>query len=344
MGHQRFNSIQVLRGLAAMMVLLAHIPLATNLASDPVAKDFPWRIGAMGVDVFFVISGFVIAMVTERSRGGPADFMRNRLTRILPMYLITSLLLYPLGPSSPGKVWNTLFFIPILDGQTYTNPAHWFGWSVAIEMWFYLVFATVLLFARDKVVRTYVSLMLSIVALTFFYNGNWLTPHFLGTPLALEFVLGVLLYQWRHKLGFRVSVMMIIIGACLMWYAGSARPWLALHEESIRSSQVAMLRASTWGLSSFMVVAGCVGLDLATKLRWPASLVWMGDISYSFYLTQPFAMLVARIVHPQSWWSTCLLLFSVTTLLAALANRFIEVPATRALRAGRVNRTVAEQA
>ncbi|MGZ3323355.1 MAG: acyltransferase family protein, partial [Xanthobacteraceae bacterium] len=228
-------------------------------------------------------------------------------------------------------------------GQTYTNPAHWFGWSVALEMWFYLVFAAVLMFGRDKLIRTYVSVMLSIVALVFFYHGSWLTPHFLGTPLALEFVAGVLLYQWRYKLGFRLSVMMILVGVCLMWYAGSARPWLAIHDESIRSGQVALLRVSTWGFSSFLVVAGCIGLDVTTKVRWPASLVWMGDISYSFYLAQPFAILTARVVHFHSWWATWLLLFSVTTLLAALANRFIEVPATRALRAGSPGRKMIKQ-
>jgi exopolysaccharide production protein ExoZ len=344
MEKQKLNSIQVLRGIAAMMVLLAHAPMATKPPAGPFA-DFPWRIGAMGVDVFFIISGFVIAMVTERSRGGPADFIRNRLTRILPMYLITALLFLAMDDASMSKIWNTLCFIPIFDyGNTYTNPAHWFGWSVALEMWFYLIFAVALSYAKQRAGKAFILFIVSAVILTFFYNGNWFAPHFLGSPLALEFVLGLLLYRFRHKLSFRVSLCLLLGGLWLMWEAGSARPWLSIHETSLTSSKLAMLRVATWGLSSFMVVAGCVGLDLTAKVRWPASLVWMGDISYSFYLTQPFAIVAMRIAQVPVWWLAWIYLFLIATVLAGLANRYIEVPLTRALRDDLVNRKLAKQA
>jgi exopolysaccharide production protein ExoZ len=343
MEKQKLNSIQVLRGIAAMMVLLAHAPMATKPPAGPFA-DFPWRIGAMGVDVFFIISGFVIAMVTERTRSGSADFLRNRLTRILPMYLVASTFLLTLAPISASKIWNTLFFIPLFDGHAYTNPAHWFGWSVALEMWFYMIFSAVLAFARQTAFTTYITVIVSAVMITFFYEGDWFAPHFLGSPLALEFVLGLLLYRCRHKLGFRVSVCMMLIGALLMWEAGSARPWLAIHDDSLASSKVAMLRVATWGLPSLLVVAGFVGLDLTTKIRWPASLVWMGNISYSFYLMQPFAIIAMRIAHVSVWWVAFLWMFSITTVLAGLANMYIEVPLTRALRDDLRNRRLAKQA
>lgn len=340
MDKQKLNSIQVLRGVAAMMVLLAHVPLAISLPTGSIAKELPWRIGAMGVDVFFIISGFVIAMMTERGRSSPGDFVRNRVTRILPMYLVASALLLALGPLSASKVWNTLFFVPLFDGRAYTNPAHWFGWSVALEMWFYMIFAAVLTLPKHKTGATYVAIIVSVVMPTFFYDGDWFAPHFLGSPLALEFVLGLLLYRYRYKLSFSVSVCMVIAGFWLMWKAGSARPWLASHEDSLASSKVAMLRVATWGLPSLLVVAGFVGLDLTAKIRWPASLVWMGNISYSFYLIQPFVIVSMRFLEVPPWIAF-LYMFSITTILAGLANKYIEVPATRALRVGMVSREAA---
>jgi exopolysaccharide production protein ExoZ len=141
----RLNSIQVMRGVAALLVVFAH---AVDLVqSQPQLGDSKLagighlaNFGAIGVDLFFIISGFVMALSVARLSGGQAArrFLRLRWIRVTPPYLIACGLLICLHAvvAVPGVVpWravvNAAVFVPVFDRIGYTSPVLEVGWTLS---------------------------------------------------------------------------------------------------------------------------------------------------------------------------------------------------------------------
>ena len=151
-------SIQALRVIAAFMVLAFHVSLEVAKLT-PAAVLTP---GSAGVDLFFVISGFVMLYSSERLFGRPwasAQFFKRRLVRIVPLYwLATTALVLLVAPFAGTKaVIASLLFWPYPAGGA---PLLNVGWTLNIEMFFYLVFAAALLAKSRVVVTTTVSIFL----------------------------------------------------------------------------------------------------------------------------------------------------------------------------------------
>ena len=128
-----FDSIQALRGLAALFVVFQHIRFL--------------NFGAFGVDIFFCISGFMIMFTTEKST---KYFLRKRLIRILPLYYLMTLVTYLsllLFPSmfqqtrhNLSHLVKSLLFVPFDIGGGIIQPLVRIGWTINCEMLFYLLF------------------------------------------------------------------------------------------------------------------------------------------------------------------------------------------------------------
>lgn len=156
----------------------------------------PWSNGggAMGVDVFFVISGFVVAMSAERPGVTAGRFLLDRATRVLPLYLLASLPFLAFGVATWREGWNTSAFLPVFDRGSYTDPAHWFGWSIGAELWFHLVFAAAFRWASEAGrIPALTAAAAALVAIGWLCGGDWVLPRFVGTPMMLEFAAGALL-------------------------------------------------------------------------------------------------------------------------------------------------------
>ena len=131
-------SLQALRFIAAALVVVSHI--RTEVGLTP--------FGSSGVDIFFVISGFIIYYVT---RDGAPQFFTRRLIRIVPLYWLGTLALAAIALKAPGmlnhtsldadKLLGSLFFIPVWNESVqYHLPLLTLGWSLNYEILFYLVF------------------------------------------------------------------------------------------------------------------------------------------------------------------------------------------------------------
>jgi exopolysaccharide production protein ExoZ len=154
-----FLGVQILRGLAALVVMLQHDSVAmAERAFDPSLR-FDW--GPCGVDVFFAISGFVMVLVTAGSwgRSGAAEpFLIRRLIRVVPPYWMSTafkVLLLLAMPTlalstvlTPWHVISSFLFIP----DSALGPVVMVGWTLCFEMLFYLLFAGVLLMRGQPVV------------------------------------------------------------------------------------------------------------------------------------------------------------------------------------------------
>jgi len=139
-------SIQYLRAAAALGVVAFH-------AAQRAGIDL--RIGAAGVDVFFVISGVIIWVVTQARRPAPGAFVLDRLSRIAPAYVLLTLgvagsalafpSLFPNLRLTSGHVLQSVLFIPHPDPDGRPWPVVVAGWTLTFEMFFYVVFACALL-------------------------------------------------------------------------------------------------------------------------------------------------------------------------------------------------------
>lgn len=294
--------VQGLRALAALSVAFTHIAHdAISGGADPhhriaaVDAFLPW--GA-GVDIFFVISGFVIVHASAPlfATGGKAAriFMRHRLTRIVPLYWIMTsafLAMLLLDPATihgdiggPAYLAASYLFLPWPRPNGLMEPAFGLGWTLNYEMFFYAVFTPFLLLRRGLAVPA-AALLLAGFVLTgrFWHFGNPQLAYWSG-PIILEFCAGMLLAQ-----GFAAGIRLPLalrIGFCL------AAIYL-LHCFAGDDGQ----REFAWGIPAVLLVAAATLAPVPARLgRAQKLLVRLGDASYAMYLVHPFVMRALTIL------------------------------------------------
>ena len=167
-----FN-IQALRAVAALLVVFVHIDRLAELAGF---RSGTTAFGNTGVDLFFVISGFIMVVtVTERPQS-PSQFFRHRVARIVPLYWLVTLAVFTLAlvapvllqstKANPAELLKSLAFIPYPRSDGQMHPLVFVGWTLNYEMMFYALFAVGMLFARKATgfAFTLGALVLAVIA------------------------------------------------------------------------------------------------------------------------------------------------------------------------------------
>ena len=192
-----------MRAFAALLVMWAHIKFVASFGPNPLIAS---GAGASGVDIFFVISGFVVSMSAERLNFDWRLFLTMRLCRIVPFYwLMTApivLFLVMAHRLNWHSLLNSITFIPLVDFNTFSDPALSFGWTLSFEFWFYTLFAVLMAIVGARALAFMAPLLAILcVIVSVGYRGAWITPSFLFHPLTLEFAAGIVLYQARKLCG-----------------------------------------------------------------------------------------------------------------------------------------------
>ncbi|CAD7038407.1 acyltransferase [Pseudorhizobium endolithicum] len=273
--------IQYLRAFAAVAVVIFHAAERNGLH---------FAIGAAGVDVFFVVSGFIMMAISERRTMRPAAFMRDRLLRIAPSYwIVTGIMIFGaligLFPNLQLEFWHVVgsfLFVPVPSPNGgYLWPVLVQGWTLNYEMFFYLLFAASLfLRPRLRLPALLAVLGTAVMAGTLQPTGNPQT-RFYAEPLVLEFAAGALF----SKLWTRGYVPPPTVGSALvgMSIAGFA----AIHFLKLEFD------ALTCGPLAAALVAGVLSIESGGRLpRMPVA-NYLGDASYSIYLWHTLAISVA---------------------------------------------------
>jgi len=278
--------IQYLRGVAALMVVWHHGIGQLEGLSD----FFPWRFGTSGVDVFFVISGFIMVTATSGKRTTPLDFLVRRFIRVVPLYWLLTLILVLVLVVAPSlfrsvllttdSLFKSLLFIP------HYSPSHkgmiWPvlvpGWTLNFEMFFYAIFAASLAFRRPFAVLVGTLGALVIVGHVW---GPFESPvaQTYTHPNLLEFLAGAAIaHAWisgATKPRFAWSIAAMFVGTTLLLMPGSA-----LFKQYAHLTGASLL---IWGALS----------ERAMQLRSRILLI-LGDASYSIYLTHIFTLGACR--------------------------------------------------
>lgn len=299
----RLSSVQVLRGLAAMLVLATHacvLVIASESAIGPAfVKDLGQLhlIGNSGVDLFFVISGFVMALSARRFRGmrGAVEFLVMRFMRIAPLFYVICVplalnLALRFGGAAEGQLGNTLLFVPWLDFDAYRGSVHPYGWTLAFEFVFYLVVAVPIMLGASRRPAVLMAIMLALPLLGFALNPSWIPARMLVNEILLEFALGVAAFTlwergWLARLG---GWAWLLLAAAFTGYAVSALGGNidAMEPAHTWDRTIGFQRVLAWGIPSFLLFCFAVSpasAHLGGRSRLPRLL---GDASYSIYLSQ----------------------------------------------------------
>jgi len=282
--------IQVLRGVASLLVVLLHISV---IFSETFGRPFLWDIflfGGSGVDIFFVLSGFIITYTNLRNLGHPSasgDFVKRRFVRIFPIYwiIITGLIivrlllpaLYKTGVSfDPAGLLSTYLLLPdhfMVNGVS---------WSLTNELFFYLLFLIGFLIPSKKVCLFLLcayGAALVILGLTgySFEGGNSIT-RLLLFPMNTEFFLGVIVALVFSRLN-TFQARAILITGILLFVTGAV-----LYNMNIVLTGTPFNRVLLFGVPSFFLILGVVALENRKTFVIHNIFLSLGDASYSIYL------------------------------------------------------------
>jgi len=276
-------NIQALRALAAMMVVLYHLGPHYQHAggsSELLISFAQW--GFFGVDIFFVISGFVISYTVfprERNRTAAAKYWRHRLARIfLGFWPFALLALYVMPLHSPENLDQVSTFRTLTLSSADLNVlALPVAWSLAYELYFYAIFGALFLFSNVVIQRVLLLVFVLLFLRVLFIDIDPDTHlYFWVSAYMLEFFYGVLLYLYRATLTRKVWVFPTLV----LLVTGFV---LAVGDTVQHDSRVLYL-----GISAAAIVLLALQLEVNEWWVVPRWLVSLGDSSYTLYLGHLF--------------------------------------------------------
>jgi exopolysaccharide production protein ExoZ len=324
-------SVQLLRAAAAISVALLHF--GANLAElTGTSISMAWAPLAAGVDVFFVISGFIMAYSAEPLFGAPhasSAFLIKRIARIIPLYwmalTITAVMTAPLG-------WRDALmsyaFIPHRGANGNIHPILGVGWTLDFEMFFYLVFAMAVAWKRPVAIAALLAFFVADVALGLAFRPQTAALLVWSDPIVLEFVLGLglaLLYRRGVRLPAPVRAAAAIAAVIAISQFFGRRP-------------PSNFRVIEWGLPAAVLVAAAVlgdGNWAETRLARIGAI--LGDASYSIYLLHTlvlmaFIPLLPRDLSPPAALAALSLCFVLMLAVSVLSCRYYERPMSRLIK------------
>lgn len=330
-------NLHLLRAFAALSVVYFHTASGAGL-------NLPVQIGAAGVDVFFVISGFIITHVSRRS----ADhFLLRRLIRVVPFYWVGTLGLFAVALLLPqvlrqtaadwSHLLHSLLFLPYAkpDGTVY--PLMILGWTLNYEMYFYVVFACCLAISQRWApllsCATIVAVMICIRAI----DSDSRIAAFYADPIVLEFCFGIgIHYLWRARPWAMLSPMQARLASAALALGSVVALGVAEAHGALESQ-----RALRLGVPAALLVWAALEADRLRRERARIGFGWtLGEASYVLYLSHPYVIYgVLRLLVPQGavpgGVATALLAVAMIVLSTAVAvglHRWVEWPLMEAMR------------
>lgn len=295
-GQSTLVSVQALRFIAAAMVLIGHLEDSlrrgriegTDAVVDPTMIS--WH---AGVDIFFIVSGFIMYLTSIDAFGekdSPQRFLQRRIVRVVPLYwfftslMIAVILLMPgkvvHDDLDPGHLIGSYFFIPWPRADGDVQPLLSVGWTLNFEMLFYLAFALALMLPRRAGLTALVGGFIALVLIGQTFPLSW--P--LGTwcqPIILEFLFGIgIAHLYVRGVRFNGAVRLALIAA----------GFGLLSLGNVLELKGVVGRWLLWGGPSVLIAAGFI-LGNDWKAGWlTRALKLGGDASYSLYLSHLFSL------------------------------------------------------
>ena len=302
---KKIGLIQLVRGVGALLVCSFHMKTLLNTPTFAYG-NFLFGSGAIGVALFFILSGFIIVYTTQNS-GHNLDSVRlfalKRVVRIVPLYyLVTLIWIVGLGQvgyyllHNPDLLLRAFTFVPPFSrsvGPSFGFPPVVVGWTLYYEMLFYLIFCISLFFGKFRyAVLSFIILALVIglpmlmgSAVDFSgsrsYGFSFRYLEVMASPVMLYFLLGIGI-GWVYLSSFSIksrALIMLMVGSSLIYF------WLAYFGDG-RFANSVLTNLLTCGALLFSLLM----LHKNRVVVVSNLFVYLGDISYSLYLVHPLVI------------------------------------------------------
>ncbi|GAB2875492.1 acyltransferase [Paraburkholderia jirisanensis] len=317
-----YRNVQGARGLAALMVVAYHVGL------------LPF--GQCGVDIFFVISGFIMSHVAPQERR--RDFLAKRLIRIVPLYWISTIGVYAVGEVKPnwlhttnasvGYLVKSLLFIPYLKADGHWGPLNLNGWTLEYELIFYLAIWGVLHVVTPRFATAAAAAALivySLLSACLSTSENMAT--YLGQPYVIEFGLGVAAYWIVYLVpqrglfhAARMALMICAVCAIPIYFYVVGAP-------------TGFVRVAAYGLPALALVTTLVHMEMGGCATQSVLIARLGAASYAIYLLHPFVIglamkVIGQEMHMTPWAATgaSLIAIFVACVVGDACHLWIERP------------------
>lgn len=351
---EKIVNIQWLRAVAAMMVVLYHannVYLSLGGVAGHDLYSFFGRFGYAGVDVFFVISGYIIWVSTRKVSGGATllGYLYNRAARIYlgywPYFALFLLLAY----------WGSIALPPEADvlGSLFLSQSYWHkllidvSWTLQFELYFYAVFALLLLLPRRYLIHAVwlLAVVLLLVQAHYIFIKDAYNPDhfyqqnmffwFYGAPFCLEFLAGAVIAWFFEQRRVR-TLWPVVLGAFLA-FSGALYGESQLLNGSLAQGYYAPQRVLLYGSFVALTLVALVELERRGAVLFKRSSLLLGGASYSLYLAHAvwlyFFMRSSALANLQSWSLPPFLATSLLVLAMVLYSiahyRWIEQPLMR---------------
>ena len=325
------HSIQYARALAALMVVLFHMG-----STDYAGRYSGHWLGA-GVDIFFVISGFIMYWTTAGRDVTPGGFIRRRLLRIVPLYWLVTTVMVALILGVPQVVRSGSFDLPHVVASylfvpwmhpvlNYPFPVVVPGWTLNYEMFFYVAFAACLALPERRRPWGLSAVLGGLVLAGWIFDPHQVQTRFYTSTLLLEFLfgtgIGILVRRGRlMPRGLALGLVPVILPA--LWLLDGA-PQQGL----------------TWGLPAAAFVYGIISLERQGLVPRLPLLLLLGNASYSLYLIHPMVLsaldqvlertgVAAAATAPLPGLGLSLVIIAVTATAGCLCYVLVEQPLGR---------------
>ena len=265
----KIEIIQVLRFLAAFSVMMVHLPII--------------GFGIWGVDIFFVISGFIMMYVTENNQ---KNFLIKRIIRIVPLYWILTLGVFSIAIFYPDLLNNTtanfehliksLFFVPFDKNSSGHFPILFLGWTLNFEIIFYILFSISLIFSKkNKLILSSVFIVLFLLFNSFLSDKYFISASYFDF-IFFEFIFGMAAFviwkKFKNKIPLNLFNHLIFL--------------LFLFLTTFILNYFYAIRSISYGVPAFIILI--YFLFFLNDKRFPKIFVTLGDASYCIYLLHPY--------------------------------------------------------
>lgn len=305
-GHRsELISIQWLRGMAVLMVLIYHLEDIVEHFAPFENFRSPWRaVGYSAPDMFFVISGYIMCYVTFGMKFEPKKWLVSRFIRIYPLYMFFTFfafvpwLINPDFAMGSEQNWYSVILSFLILPQEGT-PLVFVGWTVEHEIVFYAIVFAVAATVGERALIPVLGVLSALATLRWFFAGSfpWMDFwdwHFLSLFM-VQFLIGALIFQYREPLR-GLGVKAPALAGIVLFFSGAwfARPMPLNHED--------IGRIVVFGLAYGLVMLAAINRETALRAEKGDTylpkkrpfLVRLGDASYSVYLAHPFVMAVTN--------------------------------------------------
>ena len=341
------NSIQFLRGFAALAVVVHHTGGYVKRYFEPTLLfEDKFSIGFAGVDLFFVISGFIIHFTSKNYLNNPSklkEYLKKRLIRVYPIYWIITTILFISSWLIVEILDKNIFSIGypntlIAYIQTYLLlPLHFainpVTWTLSYEIFFYLCFAILIISERLWIIP---ALILAVSFYNIFINIPEIVEvklnyfNFIFSGYNFEFMFGFLIYPLYEKIKLSniISVILLIISISI----------IALFGYDIGDYD-SYKRVLTFGLPSGLILLSLLNLENNNAISFPKITLTLGDASYALYLIHfPMMLLMNKIPQilgynfsaiQEVWYSYFIIISMVISSI--YVHKWIEMPVAKKL-------------